>query len=453
MNAEVVLPLFGTTAMMPQISGLLLAAKPDSAVSSYIVLFIVVGLFAVLWALARLTDNAATIRKTKLGELKAREGNLQKDKTLVDEERRQLEQEKDITRRQLAEEKEGARRRIGEDREALSILADQKCQGFPWLADAYSEYSYLQQLREANVVSRKKHRAVKSAQRIREIAGDRRVIEKKLRVLQGIVNYWTDIFPFLEDWLGEDVDEELLQRLLSRNIEAPVEAGIPDIEEDPVRVILNRLSDAEYQRLSTTERNQRALDAWCARWKSRWQIGRDYERYIGYLYEQKGYFVYYQGAVEGYADLGRDLIAQKGTGTVVVQCKYWAQHKTIHEKHINQLFGTKVVYEIEHPREAVHAKLCTSTTLSDMAQKFARHLNVEVEENLSLQAYPVIKCNVARGTGEKIYHLPFDQMYDRTVVEPRRGECYVETVAEAERLGFRRAWRWHGPDSDEAAHT
>jgi hypothetical protein len=44
--------------------------------------------------------------------------------------------------------------------------------------------------------------------------------------------------------------------------------------------------------------------------------------------------------------------------------------------------------------------------------------------------------------GERIYHLPFDEMYDATVVHPDRGEFYRATVAEAEEEGFRRAMRW-----------
>lgn len=56
----------------------------------------------------------------------------------------------------------------------------------------------------------------------------------------------------------------------------------------------------------------------------------------------------------------------------------------------------------------------------------------------------MLKCNVSRRTGEKIYHLPFDQQYDRTLIEEERNECYVETVAEAEKLGYRRAFRWRG---------
>jgi len=60
-----------------------------------------------------------------------------------------------------------------------------------------------------------------------------------------------------------------------------------------------------------------------------------------------------------------------------------------------------------------------------------------------------VKCNVSRRTGEKIYHLPFDQQYDRTLVEEDRDEYYVETVREAEELGFRRAFRWRGERPQE----
>jgi len=54
--------------------------------------------------------------------------------------------------------------------------------------------------------------------------------------------------------------------------------------------------------------------------------------------------------------------------------------------------------------------------------------------------YPMIKCNV--NGNDKIYHLPFDQQYDRVRIGSVPGECYVKTAAEAEKLGFRRAKRW-----------
>jgi hypothetical protein len=65
-----------------------------------------------------------------------------------------------------------------------------------------------------------------------------------------------------------------------------------------------------------------------------------------------------------------------------------------------------------------------------------------VEESFPLADYPRIKCNVARPAGERIYHLPFDQQYDATVIEPDRGEFYAWTTTDAEPKGFRRAWRW-----------
>ena len=38
-----------------------------------------------------------------------------------------------------------------------------------------------------------------------------------------------------------------------------------------------------------------------------------------------------------------------------------------------------------------------------------------------------------------IYHLPFDLSYDKTE------NCIkVMTVAEAEKLGYRRSYKWHG---------
>ena len=44
--------------------------------------------------------------------------------------------------------------------------------------------------------------------------------------------------------------------------------------------------------------------------KSNWDMGIEYERYIGYLYELKGYKVIYNGALEGVSDFGRDIIAE-----------------------------------------------------------------------------------------------------------------------------------------------
>ena len=43
---------------------------------------------------------------------------------------------------------------------------------------------------------------------------------------------------------------------------------------------------------------------------------------------------------------------------------------------------------------------------------------------------------------EKIYHLPFDQQYDKTIVGDQKGEFFAWTVQEAAEKGFRRAKKY-----------
>lgn len=230
-------------------------------------------------------------------------------------------------------------------------------------------------------------------------------------------------------------------------------------ETDPV---LKFITKVEYDRLPVSERNQKALDRYISSRKKSYEIGRDYERYIGYLYEKDGYKVEYVGIEKGLEDLGRDLVCIKDGEIEIVQCKYWASHKIIHEKHINQLYGTAVKYFIDIKQIINHKKtltlfpelintgqikasFVTSTKLSETAMKFATALGVKVIEEKPLDRYPLIKCNIGIN-GDKIYHLPFDQQYDKTLIK-NKGEFYASTVMEAENKGFRRAFRWRGTNN------
>ena len=114
--------------------------------------------------------------------------------------------------------------------------------------------------------------------------------------------------------------------------------------------------------------------------------------------------------------------------------------KVIHEKHLFQLFGTTVHYRLANAEVKVTPVLATTTSLSEVAGEVARALGIRVDAVPLPPSYAMIKCNVNPSTRAKIYHLPFDQQYDRTQVS-RPGECYAATVKEAEHRGFRRAWR------------
>lgn len=52
---------------------------------------------------------------------------------------------------------------------------------------------------------------------------------------------------------------------------------------------------------------------------------------------------------------------------------------------------------------------------------------------------PPIKGNVSFNSGERIYHMPSDEFYDETKINPDYGEYYFCTSEEAEAAGFRRA--------------
>jgi hypothetical protein len=330
----------------------------------------------------------------------------------------------------------------------LDKIFDERKIQFPWLASAIADLHALEAERDARMLETKKHAAIKAASEVREHGSKRRDAERQFRLMRYRVNYYEKLFPWIMEYIGNDVPDEAVD--LSGSKAEPT--------DDPVRRWLN---DAEYQRLSTAQKNQLALDRWKASRRSLWEIGRDYERFIGYNYETLGYDVTFTGAIHGFEDMGRDLIARRGPELCVIQCKYWSKEKTIHENHIFQLFGSTLEYAFRLGNfddlkqlsffggsiktNGAKAVLYTSTTISDVAKDAAKKLDVECNENVGMSDYPLVKCNVSMRDGAKIYHLPFDQQYDRTKIIAAKGERYVYTVAEAEKADFRRAWRWR-PD-------
>jgi len=380
----------------------------------FLVVVGIIGAIALIgWLFSRLSDLRG--RAKKYDEFKANLGSLDAYKAQLESKQAELKARE----------------------EAVANLVKEKTEGFPWLAEAYADYLHLEDLVRARHLEHKPHPARKAAEEVREVASQRRVTEKLYRVLKYKLEYYENLFPWLIDFTGEDIDD-LIRQIMERKGKGGEELQELD---DPVKTWLTQ---SEYMKSPIAERNQRALDRYWKKPKTRWEIGRDYERYIGYLYESRGYAVYYQGIVEGLADLGRDLICVKDNSVEVVQCKHWSQEKQIHEKHIFQLLGTSMAYRIDHPGVRVTPWFVTSTTLSERARQFARVLDIRWTENHPLGHYPCIKCNVSRRDGARIYHLPFDQQYDRTLVEEERNERYVDTVKEAEDLGFRRAFRWRG---------
>jgi hypothetical protein len=337
--------------------------------------------------------------------------------------------------------------KLTETLKTIDIIVSEKKEGFPWVANAISDYHHLLDLKIAEELRIKDNPALKGAEQVTLISKKKKEVEKEYYQTKYLLDYYEELFPWLADF--REIDDEIIKNDSSSLI-------IYD-NNDPASYWLN---ENEYKKLTVSERNQVALDRYNNRKKSNWEIGRDYERYIGYLYEKEGYNVSYQGIIKGYEDLGRDLIAKKDNQSLIIQCKYWAKHKTIHEKYVYQLFGTTVEFFIDKEtiscnnhyekfnqslkNESIKPVFVTSIGLSETALKVADILSVEVRQNVPLNDYPQIKCNVSTTTNEKIYHLPFDQQYDKVIIEPEKGEFYAKTVKEAEKMGFRRSYKWRG---------
>lgn len=323
-----------------------------------------------------------------------------------------------------------------------------KIKDFPVVATVIADYetAYDKEATEL-LLLKKRPCSLKTAEEQKRIRQSKRLLIMENKALKWEMEYLRELTPWLYELEENTVEPQ-----------KPNFYNITNVNEDEVSYWL---TPKEYQDLSVTERNQLALDRYKKRHKTKSEIGREYERYIGYLYEKDGYNVEYFGIEKGLEDLGRDLICKRGQDVHIVQCKCWSnkEGKIIHEKYINQLYGTTLEYYYENvsknleyyfiPHEfagndtRVIPVFISTVPLSDKAREFAEVLEIQFKQIL-LGDYPMIKCNINKTTGEKIYHLPFDQQYDRCIITPATGEFYATTVAEAEEAGFRRAMRWKG---------
>ena len=319
---------------------------------------------------------------------------------------------------------------------ALEQILTSNLVAFPFLAGVISDYmTYDLEILAQHLDWGEDKKRLKKVADIREIRKDaqQRISESRLAYYQ--LEYLKQLFPSVEEYIETDYNE------------LPSDLSVDRLLEHDYRK--DYLSKEEWTSLSEIEKNQLVLDRYIeSHNKTKWQIGRDYELYVGYTYLSQGYDVDYFGTLQKLEEMGRDMIVKKDGKTAIVQCKYWSTSKLIHEKHIAQLYGTTISYCIENnlPFDSVNAVLVTNTVLSDVAKQMAEHLNVRYRENFELGNFPRIKCNIGKdesGIPTKIYHLPMDQQYD-SVRLVHSGEFLAFTVEEAENAGFRHAYRWHG---------
>jgi hypothetical protein len=282
---------------------------------------------------------------------------------------------------------------------------------------------------------------LRAAEQVKEAKAEARKYKKEAERLRPQLALYESLAPWLVEYTDLTVEEILAGIKEEEELKEFYKSGV-----DPVSLFVPR---SEWNSLSEVERNQLALDRYWqgTRRRTAWTAGIQYERFIGYHHEAKGYRVDYHGAMLGVDDLGIDLVCVKDDEIRIVQCKRLSKVKGIpvRENVIAQIYGSARYYTMMKGLLAGAVPvLYTSYKCSDTARRFARYLGIEVFEDVEFKPYPCIKCNISHLNNERIYHLPFDQQYDATVIGDMDGEFYAMTVSQAEKAGFRRAYRWTG---------
>lgn len=324
-----------------------------------------------------------------------------------------------------------AERQLSEKNEALNRIYSERVQSQPWLASYYADlYQSFDEKWVLHLRNKNRPAEQKAGEVDKLIHGELREWRLRAKRSEYQLNFYESLFPWLLDFK-----------------EVPPMDAFKYVSDDPSddderAVMRDYLSPAEWNDLPIAEKYQLALERYIKRSKTNWEVGIEYERYIGYLCESRGYRVRYYGATMKKEDMGRDLILQRGKKVILIQCKRWAKEKVIHENHIFQLAGSVFEYQYSHPDADVVGVFVATNVFSPVAELCAERLGIKLFPNIPFTEYPRIKCNIGRD-GQKIFHLPMDQQYDNVQICDD-GERYVSTVNEALSLGFRRAYRWRG---------
>lgn len=332
-----------------------------------------------------------------------------------------------------AEEANAAAEKLDRARKQFEASLHSHAQAFPWLSQQIADLHTRHDWKSLYSIM------LRDAANPDTVKGLQQSLLEKQRYIQLFkqaqyqLSIYETVFPFLQEF------SELSSSDIS-TMSLPAAEDIPDYDH-----ARDWLSKEEYAAMDPNAREMMALQRYINRKKTNWELGIEYEQYVGYQCEQRGYRVQYNGATRGLEDMGRDLVLTDvdGMKVIIIQCKRWAAEKTIHEKHIFQLYGSVVTLSIKENLPCVIGAFVTTAKLSKLAADCAKALGIHVIEEFPMDEFPRIKCNIGKD-GERIYHMPYDQQYNNVVITPSKGEFYSFTNKFAQARGFRRAWRWSG---------
>jgi len=79
------------------------------------------------------------------------------------------------------------------------------------LADAIAQYYEFRDLKISEFLQQKLRPAISSADRVREIAKEKRILEKQFRITRNIIKYYEALFPWPPEFVGEELDDLIEQ--------------------------------------------------------------------------------------------------------------------------------------------------------------------------------------------------------------------------------------------------
>lgn len=299
------------------------------------------------------------------------------------------------------------------------------------MSKIFEEYTEKRLMKFENFFRTKKNPSMKSSEYIKEIKEEYKRLEKENREYSLILSEFFD-------------DEE--------NTKEEMENSSFESEDEAYKY--GKVEREVWNNLSYIEKLDVVLERYKNTWKNKLNIGLEFERYCGYLYEKKGYQVKYHGILNGKVDGGIDLIAKNNKETIYIQCKYWGNNKLIRENTISQLFGSALKmaldrgesYEsfIDKVREnKISILLLTKTEISEEAKIFCEKLKIKYKENIEIDSdYPRVKLVYGE---EKIFYIPTDLQYDNiNFGSTNKNYARAYSCKEAENLGYRHCFKWLG---------
>ncbi|MGO5427288.1 restriction endonuclease [Fusobacterium mortiferum] len=403
-------------------------------------LLFIIGIIIILYIFNLKKENIKNIKKSEeysewYRNLSAKYDNLKKENkelnkyldTLIKEENIKIEE---IRHKNELERLKKEKEKILFETELKKELASYKIN--ETMNSIFEEYTEKKLNYYEEYFRYKPRPSIKTADYIKEIKSEYKRLEKENRELNLLLSQFI-------------IDEEL-------NIKQEKEERSFDVEEKAYKY--GRLPKEQWDKLTYIEKLDVVLERYQNSWKDKLNIGLEFERYCGYLYERKGYQVKYCGILNGKADGGIDLVAKSKTKTLYIQCKYWGTSKTIRENTISQLFGSALKMALDNGEtyetfikkikaEKIRVILLTKTEISEEAKTFCEKLNVIYQEKIEIkQDYPRVKLVYGE---EKIFYIPTDLQYDNIAFgSTNKDYSRAFTCKEAEEKGYRHCYKWRG---------